>query len=70
MAERLGYRVIGTVKSVKGTCSWGHKVGDKIELSGHNTGGYVTSSITMSFRPSPCFNLAGSIPGVSLTALR
>jgi len=39
MAEQLGYRVIGTIKSVKGTCSWGHKVGDKIELSGHNAGG-------------------------------
>ena len=39
MAEQLGYKVIGTIKSVKGTCSWGHQVGDKIELSGHNTGG-------------------------------
>ena len=39
MAEQLGYKVIGTVKSVKGTCSWGHKVGDRIELSGHNAGG-------------------------------
>lgn len=39
MAEQLGYRVIGTIKSVKGSCSWGHKPGDKLELSGHNTGG-------------------------------
>ena len=39
MAEQLGYRVIGTVKSVKGTCSAGHKVGDRIALSGHDTGG-------------------------------
>ena len=39
MAEQLGYKVIGTIKAVKETCSWGHKVGDSIELSGHNTGG-------------------------------
>lgn len=39
MVRQLGYKVTGTVTSVKGTCSAGHKVGDKIELSGHNTGG-------------------------------
>jgi len=39
MAEQLGYRVVGTIKAVKGTCSAGHKVGDKLELSGHNTAG-------------------------------
>lgn len=39
MADQLGYRVVGTIKSVKGRCSAGHKEGDKIELSAHNTGG-------------------------------
>jgi len=39
VAEQLGYRVVGTIKAVKGTCSAGHKVGDKLELSGHNTAG-------------------------------
>ena len=41
MAEqaRIGYRVISTIKAVKGSCSAGHKVGDQIELSGHNAGG-------------------------------
>lgn len=39
MAEQLGYKVIGIIKAVKGTCSAGHKAGDRIELSGHNTGG-------------------------------
>ena len=39
MAGQLGYKVAGTVKSVKGRCSAGHKGGDKIELSAHNTGG-------------------------------
>jgi len=39
MAEQVGYRVVGTIKSVKGDCSAGHKAGDKLELSGHSSGG-------------------------------
>jgi len=41
MAEKLkiGYRVVGTIKEIKGNCNAGHKVGDKIELSGHSAGG-------------------------------
>ena len=39
MAEQIGYKVTGTIKKVKGECSWGHKVGDKIELSGYSPGG-------------------------------
>ncbi|MHA1209847.1 MAG: TIGR04076 family protein [Candidatus Freyarchaeota archaeon] len=38
-APRIGYRVVGTIKEVKGVCSAGHKVGDQIELSGYNSGG-------------------------------
>jgi uncharacterized repeat protein (TIGR04076 family) len=36
---KIGYRVIGTIKSVKGFCNAGHKAGDQIELSGHSAGG-------------------------------
>ena len=39
MAEQEGYKVIGTIKKVKGECSWGHKVGDSFELSGYSSGG-------------------------------
>ena len=39
MTKQIGYRVVGTVTSLKGTCSAGHKVGDKFELSGHSSGG-------------------------------
>lgn len=39
MAEQIGYRVVGTIKSVKGTCGAGHKVGDTFELSGHSSAG-------------------------------
>ena len=36
---RVGHRVVGTIKAVKGTCSWGHKVGDTCEVSAHDTAG-------------------------------
>ena len=39
MAFQVGYRIIGTILEVKGTCHAGHKVGDEIELSGHQCGG-------------------------------
>lgn len=35
----IGDRVVGIIKSVKGTCSVGHQQGDRLELSAHNTGG-------------------------------
>jgi len=37
--KRIGYRVVGTIKSVQGHCYAGHKVGQQIELDGHTTGG-------------------------------
>lgn len=41
MVEKLkiGHPIVGTIKKVKGFCNAGHKKGDKMELSGHNTGG-------------------------------
>lgn len=41
MVEKLkiGYRIVGTIKDVKGHCNACHKKGEKLELSGHNTGG-------------------------------
>jgi len=41
MAEekRIGYQVVGRIKSIKGHCNAGHKVGQQIELDGHKTGG-------------------------------
>ena len=37
--SKIGYRIVGTIKEVKGHCNAGHNVGDKIELSGHSSGG-------------------------------
>ena len=39
MTEQIGYRVVGTIKSMKGTCSAGHQVEDTFELSGHSSAG-------------------------------
>ncbi len=36
---RVGHRVVGTIKAVKGDCHWGHKVGDTFEISAHDTAG-------------------------------
>ncbi len=39
MGEQIGYKVIGTITGIKGECSWGHKIGDKFELSGFSNAG-------------------------------
>jgi uncharacterized repeat protein (TIGR04076 family) len=36
---KVGHRVVGHITQVKGSCSAGHKVGDQVELSGHDSGG-------------------------------
>ena len=36
---KIGFRVVGEIKSIQGTCSAGHKVGDKFELSMHDSAG-------------------------------
>jgi len=37
--ERRTYKIVGTIKNVKGRCNTNHKKGDIIELSGHDSGG-------------------------------
>ncbi len=32
-------KIIGTVKSIKGTCGWGHKVGDTFDINTRDTAG-------------------------------
>jgi uncharacterized repeat protein (TIGR04076 family) len=32
-------KIVGTIKSVKGTCGWGHKAGDTFEISTRDTAG-------------------------------
>lgn len=37
--ERKSYKIVGTIKDVKGRCNAKHEIGDEIELSGHDSGG-------------------------------
>ena len=37
--HQVGYRVVGTIKGVKGFCHAGHQLGDEIELDVHHAGG-------------------------------
>lgn len=37
--KKIGYRVVGTIKNVRGNCRAGHREGQQLELSGHYTGG-------------------------------
>ena len=37
--SKIGYQIVGTIKEVKGICTAGHKKGDKIEISGYDSGG-------------------------------
>lgn len=36
---QVGFKVEGEILSVKGTCGWGHKAGDRLALSAHDTAG-------------------------------
>ena len=35
----MGFRILGRITGVKGTCYAGHKVGDELEVSGISSGG-------------------------------
>lgn len=36
---KVGYRIVGTIKDVKGSCNHGHNIGDTMEINTHDTGG-------------------------------
>jgi len=39
MSSEIGYKITAAVKSIKGECSAGHKVGDKFDLSCYSSDG-------------------------------
>ena len=63
MAEKIGYRITGTIKSAKGSCSAGHKVGDTLELSGHSSGGLCGFFYHDIFPYIMMLQFGGSFPG-------
>ena len=44
-----GHKVIATVKSVKGNCSWGHEAGDTFSINIHDTPLVSVAFSTMTF---------------------
>ena len=60
MAEQIGYRVVGTIKSIKGACSAGHKVGTPSSLAATVAPGYAASSTITSSPTSSCFSSAAA----------
>jgi len=58
----IGYRVVATVKSVKGECSAGHRVGERFEISCHDSAGLCGFFYHDMF-PSLCtFQFGGAMP--------
>ena len=37
--RRIGNKITGEIFRIQGNCGWGHKVGDKFDVSCHNTAG-------------------------------
>lgn len=59
---QIGYKITGTIIKVKGTCSAGHYVGEKLEISCHNTGG-LCGFFYHDIFPTLCtFQFGGSMP--------
>ena len=59
---KVGYKLIATIKDVKGSCSHGHKVGDILELDGHNTGGLCGFFYHTIFHDIVMLQFGGSFP--------
>ncbi len=37
--RQVGHKINGEIISIKGHCGWGHNIGDKFEISCHDTAG-------------------------------
>lgn len=59
---KIGYRVVGTIKAVKGSCNAGHKAGDQVDLSVHNTGGLCGSFYHSIFPYVIMLQMGGGFP--------
>ena len=63
MSENMiGFRVVGIIKEVKGSCSVGHKAGDELELSMYNTGGLCGAFYHDVFPYVLMLQMGGSFP--------
>ncbi|MCX8021648.1 MAG: TIGR04076 family protein [Syntrophorhabdaceae bacterium] len=64
MAEdpKIGYKVIGTITSVKGNCNAGHRKGDTFEISCHNPAGLCGFFYHDMFPVLMMFQFGGNTP--------
>lgn len=58
----IGYRVLARVVGVEGACSAGHTMGDKFEISCHDTGGLCGYFYHDLFPSLSTFQFGGSYP--------
>jgi uncharacterized repeat protein (TIGR04076 family) len=58
----IGFKVIGTVIGVKGSCSAGHYVGEEIHLSCHDSGGLCGFFYHDIFPTLSTFQFGGKMP--------
>ena len=68
-APQMGYKIAGTVKSVKGECTLGYKEGDTFDLSCHQTGGLCGFFYHDSFPWIMMLQFGGEFPGIVNDAL-
>jgi len=58
----IGYKVMGTIIGVKGTCSAGHFVGQEINISCHDSGGLCGFFYHDIFPTLSTFQFGGKMP--------
>ncbi|MBW1776609.1 MAG: TIGR04076 family protein [Deltaproteobacteria bacterium] len=58
----IGYRVVATVKSLKGECSAGHRVGERFEISCHDPAGLCGFFYHDVFPSLYTFQFGGAMP--------
>lgn len=58
----FGYRVVGTITAIQGTCNAQHKVGETFEISCHNTAGLCGFFYHKIFGHLATFQFGGNFP--------
>ena len=59
---RVGHQVKAKILEIKGTCGWGHKVGQEIEVSCHDTAGTCGFLYHDMFPMLQMLQFGGSLP--------
>ena len=60
--QKIGKKVMATIKEVKGECDAGHEVGESFEISCHNPGGLCGFFYHDIFPSLSTFQFGGNLP--------